>query len=164
MTENPDSTDPAKLAILGASHISLSNLISYTLVTGAGMLAFFFAFQASLLANYHSIHSALLDKSISVGKSSLPIGKIALSCISVLVVIFNVWSYKMIRVIGYYFESLMTSGERLERSVGLPEGIYISLFETRRKLGRSDLLYLISPFLVILSFVWLALAILAWTA
>src|SRR5436309_2351310 len=102
MTEDPDSTDPAKVAILGAAHISLSNLISYTLVTAAGMLAFFFAFQASLLANYHSIHSALLDKSIIVGKSSLPIGKLALSCICVSVIIFNVWSYKVIKLCGYY--------------------------------------------------------------
>jgi len=62
--------------IQGSAHTSLSNLISYSMVSAAAMLAFFFAFQATLLASYPSIYSAVATKAAVVGKTQIPLGKI----------------------------------------------------------------------------------------
>jgi hypothetical protein len=155
--------DPTRPALLGSAHLSLSNLISYTVVSGAGALAFFFAFQATLLAYYPSIHSALLSRSIIIWSVNLPIGRIALSSICLLVIVFNFWSYKITRAFSYYVNCYLIAGAALEKSVGLSDGIYISLFEKYKQYGRSGHgFYWTFFFLFLLSTVWILLAVVAW--
>lgn len=164
MAEQPNPEESGISGLQGSVHLSLSNLISYTVVSGAAMLAFFFAFQATLLAYYPSIRTGLIDKSIIIQSTSIPIGRISITMICILVVAFNYWSYKIIRVFSYYMELYLISGTDLERSTALSRGIYLPLYEGYKKYGRHGHgIYVTRSVLLILSLAWVALGMVGWS-
>jgi hypothetical protein len=168
MSEAGERTPIAKdglAAIQASAHASLSNLISYSIVSGAAMLAFFFAFQATLLAYYPSIYSVVVTKAAMVGKTQIPLGKIAATFLCVLMLIFNYWSYKMVMTFNHYIYSYLHSGSALEKEAGLNASIYGPMLVTYEKYGRGGHgLYWTLAFFGVLSLVWITFAVMAWAS
>jgi hypothetical protein len=88
----PNQKDaPIKLrepSILGSMHISASTILSYSLVSAAAMLAFFFAFQATLIVYFSNLVSAFGSVKINLRLNDLPIGKIGLTLVCAIMLIF----------------------------------------------------------------------------
>jgi hypothetical protein len=164
MDKKENSGDPPNFPMIGSVHLSLSNIFSYTLVSGAAMLAFFVAFQATLLANYPTIYAALFSKTLAVGSVQLPVGKLAVSTICVFVLVFNYWSYKITVMFGYYVNSLLISGEILETYAAIPNGPFSSLLEGFKQNGRRGHGTNWTRLVVLMvSLVWILLAVITWT-
>jgi hypothetical protein len=151
-------------------HISLSNILSYSILAGAGSLAFFVAFQATWLASYPAIQAALVSKAMMIGSVNLPLGKIAVSSICLFILVFNYWSYQVTVLFAYYVRAFLISGAALEKSAQFTDGPYGSIFEGFERYGHqgrgshSALSVWTLAVVLVISLVWLVLAALAWVA
>ena len=124
------------------------------------MLAFFFAFQAGLLASYPTFNKELSEKTLW----HVPFGKIVISLICLAAMVFNLWSYKIVRIFIVYFETFILAGKALEHeSACSGVGIYTAMSATYDRPGpQSALLRVTELFFLALSAAWLVLGIVSW--
>jgi hypothetical protein len=142
-------------SIWGSAHVSTSNVISYSLVTSAAMLAFFFTFQVGLISSYPSIKG--------LNPQSPLFGKIAVTSLCVVAIVFTIWSYKIVALFIRYFQSYLESGAALENRSALEAGIYQEMLTTFRRPDRHLGLFVwTAAFLLSISLLWVCLIVLAW--
>jgi hypothetical protein len=155
-----DDNQPSD-ALKSSMHVSTSNLMSYSLVTMATMLAFYFAFQGGLLAGYSFLYGSIVD----VQYKGLAIGKVLSSILIAVILIFNFWSYKIVRVFIDYFYTLVVTGSNIEMASGVSEdrGLYRAMLATYdRPGGHGRLFQWTRLFFVANSAFWVALGIWPW--
>lgn len=142
-------------------HISVSNLMSYSLVTMATMLAFYFTFQGGLLAGY----SFLYGDVVAFQYKGWAVGKILSSILLTVIVVFNIWSYKIVRVFIEYFYTFVEAGSNLEERAGVSErsGLYRAMLATyNRPGGHGHLFKVTRVFFVANSLFWIAMGAWPW--
>lgn len=172
MTEQPNNIGTDNSTFRGSAHLSISNLFSYGLVSAAAMLAFFFAFQGTLLVNYPSIQSKLLLETMAVCTNPapicahhIPIGRVVLSTICIAALMFNLWSRKIVVLFATYMRVFLVSGARLEAESGLENGPYDTVLKTHDALGiRGHGSLLTTSFFILISLVWVFWIIEIWVA
>ena len=98
------------VSYMASNNISSSNILSYLIVAGSTMLAFYFAFQATWIANFPSISTAILSNYKILSREIC----VAI-CLSI--VFFNVWSYWVIRVMINYVQLTIRNAAEAERVV-----------------------------------------------
>jgi hypothetical protein len=96
--QKKDRNQQIEPSLLGSVHISTSNILSYSLVTGTAMLAFFFAFQATLIDYFSNFSNAFRIITLKWHIYEIPVGKICVTLVCAMMVLFTIWSLKMVRV------------------------------------------------------------------
>jgi hypothetical protein len=155
MTEPSEHIDAPRATILGAVHTSTATVMSYSLITAAAMLTFFFAFQGILLSNFPALHKGLAD---------LPASRWLLTALCVLAVVFSIWSALIVGMFIDYFEGFVASAVALERASGLgPESLYSTIDRIFGHSRAQSCLRLTTwIFFAVLSIVWFILIFAVW--
>lgn len=151
-------------SVLGSVHISTSNVLSYSLVTGAAMLAFFFAFQAALISYFSNLYSTFAAVSIAFRPYQVPIGKICLTMLCVVMIMFTVWSLQMVHMTIDYITHIIKSGSTLEARISnLDNGIFSAILTNHERRSRHSKLSVWTTVVCwAISFLWIFIGILVW--
>jgi hypothetical protein len=151
-------------SLLGSVHISTSNILSYALVTTAAMLAFFFAFQATLIAYYSNLYSTFAGVIFKFPLYSIPIGRICLTLICVTMLIFTIWSLTMFSMTIKNITHVIESGAALEAKIeNLDDGVFSSIMKDHVRRSHHNILSTLG-FVVcwVISFFWIVVGLLVW--
>jgi hypothetical protein len=155
MSEQPTPrTDDETLKVLTTGLASVSGVLAPSLAAAVAALAFFFWFQGTLLVAYPTIRSALSALKLC----DFPAGKVVITLLCLLPVVFNFWSYKIVCTFIGYLETVISSGKVLEEKTGLKDGFFTSV----SAMPHQNLFLLTGLFFWVLSLLWIGFLILVW--
>jgi hypothetical protein len=146
-----------ELALMPAAYTGLAHVIGSTLTTSAAMLAFFFVFQGTLLANFPTLYNEFAHATLSAF-GNLAVGRVALVALCLLALSFTYWSYLIVRIFIIYFESFLRSGRSLETSHGDVHGVFVALRTAYDQPGpQGRLFWTTVVFFLLVGALWLGL-------
>jgi hypothetical protein len=158
MITNEDKGSHPQRAMAPPAYAGIAQVIGHTLTASAAMLAFFFVFQGTLLANF----PALYDKFSSTNLGEFRIGRWALFALCLLALTFTAWSFLIVRLFITYFESFVTSGRALEAEYGNVNGLFVALRAAYDKpVPHRPLVWATWAFFFLLVLLWMALGTIA---
>jgi hypothetical protein len=156
MTTNKDGSD-SKAALMPPAYSGIAQVIGHTLTTSAVMLAFFFAFQGALLANFPALYRDFSRVTLPM-LGDLPVGRVAIVALCLLALSFTYWSYLIVRIFIIYFDSFLTSGRELETANGDVNGVFVALRRAYDQPGpQGRLLWTTKIFFLLLVSLWIGL-------
>jgi len=156
MTTNKDGSD-SKAALMPPAYSGIAQVIGHTLTTSAVMLAFFFAFQGALLANFPALYRDFSRVTLPM-LGDLPVGRVAIVALCLLALSFTYWSYLIVRIFIIYFESFLRSGRSLETSHGDVHGVFVALRTAYDQPGpQGRLFWTTVVFFLLVGALWLGL-------
>lgn len=145
------------VALASPAYSGIAQVIGHTLTASAAMLAFFFVFQGTLLANFPTLYEKFSQATLP-GLGNFPIGRAALVILCLLALAFTGWSYLIVRLFITYFDSFVASGTALEGD-GKLSGLFAALHSASEEaLPHRLLVWATGAFFVLLFLLWLGLA------
>jgi hypothetical protein len=145
------------VALAPPAYSAIAHVIGHTFTASAAMLAFFFVFQGTLLANFPTLYEKFSQATLP-GLGHFPIGRAALVILCLLALAFTGWSCLIVRLFITYFDSFIASGTALE-SDGKLSGLFAALHSaSKAAMPHRLLVWVTGAFFVLLFLLWLGLA------
>ena len=113
-------------ALAAPAYSGIAQVFSHTLTASAAMLAFFFLFQGTLLANFPTLYEKFSNATFPE-LGNFPLGRVALVALCALALTFTVWSFLIVRIFKIYVDYFVASGDALETGNGKVNGLFAAL-------------------------------------
>ncbi len=128
------------------------------------MLAFFFAFQATLIGYFSNFSNTFGVVTFKWNIYQIPIGKICVTLVCAMMFLFTIWSLKMVRMTIDYIAHIIESGAALEAKIGnLDFGVFSVISANRERRNQHSMLSSLTAVICwVISFLWLVTGALVW--
>ena len=152
-------TSDQQSALAAPAYSGIAQVFSHTLTASAAMLAFFFLFQGTLLANFPTLYEKFSNATFPE-LGTFPLGRAALVALCALALTFTMWSFLIVRIFMIYVDFFVASGGQLED--GNIKGLFAALGAAFTERGWHRLLtWTTGTFFVLLMLLWFGLMAIA---
>ncbi|MBN9091453.1 MAG: hypothetical protein J0J01_31425 [Reyranella sp.] len=160
MTDTDDNSGQ-KAELAPPAYTGMAQVIGHTLTASAAMLAFFFVFQGTLLANFPTLYEKFAQTTFPAFPG-FPIGRAALVVLCLVALAFTGWSFLIVHLFITYFDSFLTSGKALEDANGNVSGLFAALRTAYDKpFPHKLLVWTTWAFFLLLVMLWIGLGTIA---